>query len=67
MPRCAALEPASQPRLHVFLATSDLHLKYKLRISRSEALAQIVQMVRFGCAHCDNVEFSAEDASRIGY
>jgi len=59
-----ALEPASQPRLHVFLATSDLHLKHKLRISRSEALAQIVKMVRFGRAHCENVEFSAEDASR---
>ena len=58
------LEPAARPRLHVFLATSDLHLKYKLRISRSEALAQIVKMVRFGRAHCENVEFSAEDASR---
>jgi 2-isopropylmalate synthase len=58
------LEPASKPRLHVFLATSDLHLKHKLRISREEALAQIVNMVRFGRAHCDNVEFSAEDASR---
>ncbi|HVB57473.1 MAG TPA: 2-isopropylmalate synthase [Candidatus Acidoferrales bacterium] len=58
------LEPASKPRLHVFLATSDLHLKHKLRISRSEALAQIVKMVRFAHAHCENVEFSAEDASR---
>ena len=58
------LEPASKPRLHVFLATSDLHLKHKLRITRSEALAQIVQMVRFGRAHCEDVEFSAEDASR---
>lgn len=58
------LEPASKPRLHVFLATSDLHLKHKLRISRSEALAQIATMVRFAHAHCENVEFSAEDASR---
>jgi 2-isopropylmalate synthase len=58
------LEPACKPRLHVFLATSDLHLKHKLRISREEALAQIVKMVRFGAAHCENVEFSAEDASR---
>src|ERR1700720_3941667 len=48
-----ALEPAAKPRLHIFLATSDLHLKYKLRISRTEALAQIIQMVRFGSAHCD--------------
>ena len=59
-----ALEPAAKPRLHIFLATSDLHLKYKLRISRAEALDQIVSMVRYGRAHCDDVEFSAEDASR---
>ena len=58
------IEPAAKPRLHVFLATSDLHLKHKLRTTRSEALAQIIRMVRFGAAHCENVEFSAEDASR---
>jgi len=58
------LEPARKPRLHVFLATSDLHLKYKLRINREQALEQITKMVRFGCRHCDEVEFSAEDASR---
>lgn len=59
-----ALEPAAKPRLHIFLATSDLHLKYKLRTTRSEALRQIVEMVRFGKRHCEEVEFSAEDASR---
>ncbi len=58
------LEPAAKPRLHVFLATSDLHLKHKLRIGREEALDRITKMVRFGKAHCDEVEFSAEDASR---
>jgi len=58
------LEPAQKPRLHVFLATSDLHLKYKLRLHREQALEQITQMVRFGRRHCDEVEFSAEDASR---
>jgi 2-isopropylmalate synthase len=58
------LEPAAKPRLHIFLATSDLHLKHKLRISRSEALAQVAEMVRFGAEHCEEVEFSAEDASR---
>jgi 2-isopropylmalate synthase len=62
-----ALEPAAKPRLHIFLATSDLHLKYKLRISRAEALDQIVSMVRYGCAHCEDVEFSAEDASRTDH
>ena len=58
------LEPARKPRLHVFLATSDLHLKYKLRINREQALEQITKMVRFGRQYCDEVEFSAEDASR---
>jgi 2-isopropylmalate synthase len=59
-----ALEPASKPRLHIFLATSDLHLKHKLRTTRAEALEQIAKMVRFGSDRCENVEFSAEDASR---
>jgi 2-isopropylmalate synthase len=59
-----ALGPAAKPRLHIFLATSDLHLKYKLRISRAEGLAQIAKMVRFGSERCEEVEFSAEDASR---
>jgi 2-isopropylmalate synthase len=58
------LEPARKPRLHVFLATSDLHLKHKLRIHREQALEQITSMVRFGRQYCDEVEFSAEDASR---
>ena len=58
------LEPAAKPRLHTFLATSDLHLKHKLRISRDEALDRMTEMVRFGRQHCDEVEFSAEDASR---
>ncbi len=64
MRRLRGLEHAAKPRLHIFLATSDLHLKHKLRMTRSEALAQISKMVRFGRAHCENVEFSAEDASR---
>lgn len=59
-----ALEPAAKPRLHVFLATSDLHLKYKLRLSRAEAKDQIARWVRFGAERCPQVEFSAEDASR---
>ncbi|MBZ5696612.1 MAG: 2-isopropylmalate synthase [Acidobacteriia bacterium] len=58
------LEHAAKPRLHLFLATSDLHLKYKLRMTREQALDQIVKMVRFGSQHCEEVEFSAEDASR---
>jgi 2-isopropylmalate synthase len=59
-----ALEPAEYPRLHVFLATSDLHLQYKLRTTRAEAKDQIARWVRFGSERCPEVEFSAEDASR---
>jgi 2-isopropylmalate synthase len=60
----SALVPAAHPRLHIFLATSDLHLRYKLRISREEALEAIGAMVRYGRRKCAEVEFSAEDASR---
>jgi 2-isopropylmalate synthase len=59
-----ALEPAVKPRLHIFLATSDLHLEHKLRITRQHALEQVGKMVLYGRARCDEVEFSAEDASR---
>jgi 2-isopropylmalate synthase len=59
-----AVEPAAKPRVHVFLATSDLHLKHKLRITRAEALETIGTMVKFASERCPEVEFSAEDASR---
>ncbi len=59
-----ALAPAAQPRLHVFLATSDLHLTHKLRMTRDEALQAVRSMVRYGRERCPEVEFSAEDASR---
>jgi 2-isopropylmalate synthase len=61
------LEPAAKPRLHCFLSTSDLHLKVKLRMTRQEALDRITTMVRFGKQHCDEIEFSAEDASRTDF
>lgn len=60
----AALEPAAKPRLHVFLATSDLHLSAKLRITRRDALDAISTWVSYGKKRCPEVEFSAEDASR---
>ncbi len=60
----SALEAAARPRVHVFLATSDLHLKHKLRMTRAEALDAINTMVAFARARCPEVEFSAEDASR---
>jgi 2-isopropylmalate synthase len=59
-----ALGGAVRPRVHVVLATSDLHLQHKLRISRAEALEAIGTMVEFARSRCPEVEFSAEDASR---
>jgi 2-isopropylmalate synthase len=59
-----ALQPAERPRIHTFLATSDLHLSAKLRITRQECLDSAVSAVRLACRFTDDVEFSAEDATR---
>ena len=59
-----ALKDAAHPRIHVFLATSDIHLQYKLRITRDECVAQAREAVRFAKSLCDDVEFSPEDATR---
>jgi 2-isopropylmalate synthase len=59
-----ALRYAAHPRIHVFLATSDIHLKYKLRITRDECLVQARDAVRFAKSLCGDVEFSPEDATR---
>jgi len=59
-----ALQHARKPRIHTFIATSDIHLKYKLRKSKSEALKEAVRAVRYAKSLCDDVEFSAEDATR---
>ena len=59
-----ALQHAARPRIHVFLATSDIHLEHKLRISRAECLQQVASSVAHARAYCDDVEFSAEDATR---
>ena len=60
----AAIGGAVRPRIHTFIATSDLHLKYKLRISRADCLRQIRHAVAYARNLCGEVEFSAEDASR---
>ena len=60
----AALERAKRPRIHVFLASSDLHLQCKLRITRDRALDQVYRAVTYAKSLCDDVEFSPEDASR---
>ena len=59
-----ALQGAAHPRIHVFLATSDIHLKYKLRISREQCLQQARESVRLAKWYCKDVEFSPEDATR---
>ena len=59
-----ALEPAARSRIHTFLATSDLHLTTKLRITREACLEAIIDAVRLARRFTDDVEFSAEDATR---
>ncbi len=59
-----ALQPAERARIHTFLATSDLHLSAKLRITRQECLDSAVSAVRLARRFTDDVEFSAEDATR---
>ncbi|HEY6291967.1 MAG TPA: 2-isopropylmalate synthase [Terriglobia bacterium] len=60
----AALEGAERPRLHTFLATSDIHLEYKLHKTREQALKQISEMVALAASLIPGVEFSPEDAGR---
>ncbi|HEY9635781.1 MAG TPA: 2-isopropylmalate synthase [Coleofasciculaceae cyanobacterium] len=59
-----ALKPAAKPRIHTFIATSDIHLKYKLKKSRKEVLAITQEMVAYAKSFVDDVEFSPEDAGR---
>jgi 2-isopropylmalate synthase len=60
----AALKHAERSRLHIFLATSEIHLRYKLRLTREQCLARGVEAVRMARPHFTDVEFSAEDATR---
>lgn len=59
-----ALQFAQRPRIHVFLASSDLHLEYKLKMSRQQAVDQAAESVRLARTFVDDVEFSPEDATR---
>ena len=59
-----ALAAAARPRIHVFLATSDLHLEHKLRIDRATCVARTRESVRYARERTPDVEFSAEDATR---
>ncbi len=62
-----ALKNARRPRIHTFIATSDIHLKYKLKKSRQQVLDEAVAAVRLAREYCDDVEFSAEDATRTDW
>mgnify|MGYP002738966461 FL=1 len=59
-----ALEAAANPRLHVFLSTSPLHREHKLRMSREQVLESVHKHVTLARGYIDDIEFSAEDATR---
>lgn len=62
-----AVKSAAHPRIHTFLATSDLHLEYKLKMTREAALERAVEAVKYSRNLCGDVEFSLEDASRTDW
>ena len=59
-----ALQYAESPRIHVFLATSDIHMKYKLKMTPDQVVERAVAMVKYAKNLCKDIEFSAEDAGR---
>ena len=59
-----AVKEARHPRIHVFIATSDIHMEYKLQMTREQVLQRITEMVSYAKSFCQDIEFSAEDASR---
>jgi 2-isopropylmalate synthase len=62
---CAeAVGPAKRPRIHVFIATSDIHLEHKLHMTRDQLIARAVESVKLARKYADSVEFSAEDSTR---
>jgi 2-isopropylmalate synthase len=63
----SALEPARRPRIHTFIATSDIHLQFKLKKSRQQVLEEACAAVELAREFTDDVEFSAEDATRTDY
>ncbi len=60
----SALKKAADPRIHIFIATSPIHMEYKLRMSPEQVIENVAQMVRYSRQLCSSVEFSAEDATR---
>ncbi len=62
-----SLKKARRPRIHTFIATSEIHLKYKLKKSQQQVLDEAVAAVTLAREYCDDVEFSAEDATRTDW
>lgn len=59
-----AVKDAAKPRIHTFIASSDIHMKYKLRMEPEQVIKKAEEMVRYASSLCPEVEFSAEDATR---
>ncbi len=59
-----AVKNAVSPRIHTFIATSDIHMQYKLKMKEDEVLQRAVEMVKYAKKFCNDIEFSAEDAGR---
>ncbi len=59
-----AVKCAKYPRIHIFLATSDIHMEYKLKMTREQVVESIAKHVSYAKSFCEDVEFSCEDASR---
>lgn len=59
-----AVKGALHPRIHLFLATSEIHMKYKLNMDREQVLERVSEMVKYAKSKCEDIEFSPEDAGR---
>lgn len=59
-----AIKPAARPRIHTFLATSEIHMKYKLKMDPEQVIDRVAEMVAYARGFCDDIEFSPEDAGR---
>ena len=59
-----AVKSAKYPRIHIFIATSDIHMEYKLKMTREQVLESIAKHTAYAKSFCEDVEFSCEDASR---
>jgi len=59
-----AVREAAHPRIHTFIATSDIHMQYKLKMERAQVLEKVKSMVAYARSLCDDVEYSPEDAGR---